>query len=246
MIMRPRGLQTPRNVDRPKFGAMLSNTLPDPPMIFGQQGLISHWGNLANDKLSCCVEAGFAHQVMLWNAQAGINVSFTPDNVISEYSAITGYDPAKPDTDQGTDVDEAMTYWRTVGIRDAGGKAHTIDMFADIPVSNIKLLTQTAWLMGSIGAGFALPDSADDQFTAGKPWDDVGSPPGGGHYVPIVGRNSVGNYILVTWGRLHAATPKFVARYLLIATAPLSLDRLVRFPIPGFDRAAVETYVKSI
>ena len=244
----PRGLRNIRNVYRPKFGSLLNAAapLPTPPIVFGQQALISDWGILGNDTKSCCTEARIAHQIMLWGAQAGTPVQFTPDNVVTAYSAITGYDPSRPDTDQGSDVDEAMTYWRTNGIRDAAGKVHYIDMFADIPVSNVALLTQAAWIMGSVGVGFALPDSADKQFSAGEPWDDVGDPPGDGHDVPIVGRNSAGNYIVVTWGRTHAATPRFLARYLMIVTVPLSLDRLTRFPIPGFDRAAAETYVKTL
>jgi hypothetical protein len=120
-------------------------------------------------------------------------------------------------------------------------------MFADIPIHNLELIAQAAWLLGSVGVGFRLPASADDQFGTGKPWDDVGDSPGDGHYVPIVGRNSHGNYLGVTWGRIQAITPAFMSRYLMICAAPLSLDRLRGpTPVPGFDLATAEVYTKTL
>ena len=48
----------------------------------------------------------------------------------------------------------------------------------------------------------------------------------GGHYVPVIGRNSAGNFLVITWGRLHAATPEFVTKYMDEGIAYLSLEYL--------------------
>ena len=178
--------------------------------------------------LSRTVKRGTSLELATTNPALEIELSepsteSTPQGVVVPMPILPVDLSIKKSTLLASDVDEAMTYWRTNGIRDAAGKIHYIDMFADIPVSNIALLTQAAWIMGSVGVGFALPDSADKQFSAGEPWDDVGDPPGDGHDVPIVGRNSAGNYIEVTWGRTHAATPPRSA-----ATPTTSLVRRTR------------------
>src|ERR1035437_8471211 len=109
-----------------KFGMFFNaEKLPTPPAKFGHygMGLGLSWGMLANDKFSNCVWAGGAHEHMVWTHRSGSGhpVAFRDQDVLGDYAAATGFDPAKPDTDQGTDMVEGADYRRTVGIIEASG-----------------------------------------------------------------------------------------------------------------------------
>jgi hypothetical protein len=67
---------------------------------------------LGNDTVGDCVLAGGGHETMLWNREAGKTVPFTAANSIKDYSAITGYAPADPSSDKGTDMEIADAYNR--------------------------------------------------------------------------------------------------------------------------------------
>src|SRR5882672_5425867 len=100
------------NAIKHKFGSFFdAEELPVPSLVFGRPDLIKDWGMLANDRISCCVLSGAPHETMLWNAWAGEPIpQFTDENVISDYSAVTGYDPNDPSTDNGTDMQVAAAY----------------------------------------------------------------------------------------------------------------------------------------
>jgi hypothetical protein len=88
-----------------------------------------------------------------------------------------------------------------------------------------------------------FPKSAEKQFTNQQPWDVVpGARQAGGHYVPVFDRNSVGNILCVTWGRLQAVTPNFVREYndeILVYLSLEWLDRNTMISPDNFDRAAL-------
>src|SRR6266851_10034289 len=70
------------------------------------------YGMLANDKLGCCVIAGCAHLEMNWRAIAAQPYPFfaTDDQIIADYSAVTGYIVGDSSTDNGTNMLDAMHY----------------------------------------------------------------------------------------------------------------------------------------
>src|SRR5207342_1380181 len=131
--------------------------------------------------------------------------------VLSDYSAAAGFDPSDPiNTDNGTDMQEAASYRRKTGVVDADGNRHLIDAYAAIEPGDVDTLMLSTYLFGAAGVGIRFPISAMQQFDAGQPWDVVtGSRIDGGHYIPVVGRNSAGHLLCVTWGRLHAMTVQF-------------------------------------
>lgn len=201
-----------------RFAAYRSaEPLPKRPRSFGHDRVIAYdaWDMLGNDTAGDCVFAGLAHLVMLWNAVRGRTVVFSNESVLSDYSALTGYDPADPATDVGTDLREALVYARKVGVLDAAGKRHKIAGFVSLIPGDVSQAAEAAWLFGGILPGFDLPASAEKQFDAGHPWSLVrGSPSLGGHCVPIVGLHGVGTFAPVgeflgigldlaglTWGR---------------------------------------------
>jgi hypothetical protein len=200
------------------------DALPTPPAVFGHESAIVTWKTLGNDTTSDCAWAGAAHEHMLWTGEHGKPVVFETANVLSDYSKATGYDPNNAtNTDNGTDMIEAAKYRQQLGIIDSSGTRHKIDSYVALTPGNVAELMAAAWLFSAVGVGVRFPQSADDQFSEGEPWDVVsGSPIIGGHYIPIIGRNSHGLPLLVTWGRLHAMTLKFYTEFCMTTLAYIS------------------------
>jgi len=195
---------------------------------------------LANDRHGDCVWAGAAHETMLLEREAGNVVIFTDADVLGDYAAATGFDPQKPQTDQGTDMQAAADYRRKTGILDAGGRRHTVAAYLALEPGNLEHLYQATYLFGAVGIGLELPASAFDQTDQGKPWDVVPqSANAGGHYVPLVGRAADGLHV-VTWGALQVMTESFLKTYCDEAIAYVSQECLVAQKSPeGFDYAAL-------
>lgn len=202
--------------------------LPVPPLVFGKPGLIPNPGMLGNDTTSDCVWANTGHHVMYWAALANRPIPhFTNESVWSDYSKQTGYDPNDPSTDAGTDMAEASAYWRDLGVIDGTGIRHRIAMSVSLHTVDEVLLA--SYIFGSVSVGIQLPESAQDQFDRAEPW----TPPGptgainvGGHCITVCGRNSHGNILGWTWGRLTAMTREFLAERMDEAAAHISLDML--------------------
>lgn len=228
-----------------KLSDYTTKSLPKAPPYFGHYREVpSAWGELGNTKYGDCVWAGAAHEHMLWTAEAGCSAPFTDANVLTAYSAVTGFDPSKDTsagnvTDQGTAVPDALAYRKETGITDAAGKVHKLAAWAEIEVQNLDLdlFASAAWLLSSVAVGISFPSTAMDQFNRGQPWDYiVGSYSQGGHYIPIVGRLPNGNFLCVTWGKLQEVTPKFLSRYCDEAIALFSGEFLVNGKSPeGLD-----------
>jgi hypothetical protein len=217
--------------------------LPTPPRRFGHYQKVQQWGELGNDIAGDCVWAGAGHETMLWNAANKRPINITAANSLSDYSALTGYSPSKPFSDRGTDMSDAADYRRKTGIVDAAGIRHTVDAYVSIHAGDIDTLMLATYLFGAVGFGMIFPLTTKTQFTHQQPWDLIpGAVTEGGHYISVVGRNSAGNILLVTWGRLHAMTPQFARAYNDENIAYLSLEWLDSSSMltpDNFDRAAL-------
>lgn len=198
-----------------------TSVLPKIPAEFGHERLVASWGMLANDHVGCCVFAGGGHETILWNDEAARRVNFTDGSILSDYSAVTGYDPAQtqPDgsnaTDQGTDMQVAASYRRRIGLLDATGARHKVGAYVGLTPGNPDQLAAAAYIFGAVGIGLRCPDYMEDEFAAGQPWDvRLGNANiVGGHYVPVVGRLANGNFLVVTWGQIQQMTPMFFRRF---------------------------------
>ncbi len=184
---------------------------------FGHYDLVKDWGMLANDVWGCCAWSGIEHQTMLSCAEGGRPVSFSDATTVTNYEA-TGFNPAagasgQNSTDNGTAVDFLADYWLNTGIVDDNGTRHKIVGYAALKPGDLHELWIAISLFQSVGLGFALPDSAQQQFAEGQPWDVVpGANIVGGHYVPAFGRKG-GMGMGVTWGQLQPFTPAFYKEY---------------------------------
>lgn len=197
-----------------KLADYTTAALPKAPSKYGHQSLEKSWGMLGNDQYGDCVWAGAGHEHMLWNLEGGRTYAVTTQNVLEGYSAVTGFNPNKPDTDQGTDMEEAAKWRRKIGLQDSSNKRHQVGAYLDLPVGNTDLIKQAAYLFSAVGLGIQFPDSAMDQFNAGKPWSvKRGAQIDGGHYVPVVGYDSKYIYV-ITWGKVQPVTYAFVKKYM--------------------------------
>lgn len=242
------GKRPARNAVRFKFGEFFDTTkLPVPPRVFGNYTRVKQWYGLGNNKYGNCVWAGAAHETMLWTLEGfDVRARFTIKDVLSDYSAATGFDPNKPITDQGTDMQEAASYRRKTGIIDAQGVRHKIDSYVALDIGDVDQLALATYLCGACGIGLQLPQSAIDGL--GHTWDVVESSRIlGGHYVPVVGRNDQNNFESVTWGDLQDMTPNFYHRYSDEALAYLSIERLKKQVSPeGFDLEKLQYYLARL
>lgn len=228
--------------------ASVQRALPAfPTRPFGYGTVWSDWGMLGNDSAGDCVFAGFDHEHMLFNRLAGHDVSFTTANALSDYSAVTGYNPNDPSTDQGTVVRDGLVYRKNTGLIGADGKRHKIAAFASIDPKDWNTMIRCVWTFGVVGMGFEFPQSAWDQ--VGGVWDVVsGSPIDGGHYVPVVGSpDTSGQATCITWGKRQVMTREFYEKYNDEAWVPLSQEALLPpSNVRHIDWAALSTYLAAL
>ena len=160
---------------------------------------------------------------------------------------MTGYTPSDPSTDQGTVVRDALRYRRHTGIVDAGQQRHKISAFVALEPGNTSQVKEAIHLFDAVGIGFAFPDSAMDQFDAGKPWQVVaGAQVEGGHYVPLIGYDERYVYC-VSWGRLQPMTWRFFSKYTDEAWALLCREFLTNGASPdGFDWASLRADLDAL
>jgi hypothetical protein len=103
---------------------------PIRPKKVGHGALVARkgWGMYANDHYGCCVWSGAAHETRLWTYEgSNKNTWFRDKDILADYSECAGFDPNRPETDVGTDMQKAAAYRKNTGIRDAYGKRHKVD-----------------------------------------------------------------------------------------------------------------------
>lgn len=242
------GLRLGLKLDKPKPISLLMSKyvdlrrLPPTPKSFGRFWQVQNYLMLGNSTAGCCFFSAGGHASMLWNAEARRPVTFSDASTIQTYSEATGYDPTKPDTDQGTDMAEGCEFWRTKGILDASGGRHTILAYVDFDPTDRDQRWAATYLFGASLLGIDLPQSAEDEFDDGHYWSYVaGSPSLGGHAVLDVGHKD-GMEQLVTWGAVQQSSTYFLERKAVQGAAIVTaedLDAAGKSP-DGFDVASLK------
>jgi hypothetical protein len=170
-----------------------------------------------NDQLGDCVIACMAHIEGVFVGNAGRPQAILPGSrIISLYSAIGGYVPGNPATDQGCDEQTALNYWQQKGLADGKNK---IKAWLSVDGSNPVEVRTALWLFENLMFGMELPDAWITPFPSksGFTWATNGPPnPDNGHCVAGVGYKPSGVEIS-TWGMLGTITNAAIAEY---ATGP--------------------------
>jgi hypothetical protein len=157
---------------------------------------------LGNDQVGDCVIATILHYIMAAQANVGKPVTFTTQQAIDLYSAITGYNPADPSSDQGTAWTDALAYWQTTGCC-----GHKILGWAALDISSLDAIKQGISIFGGALIGTAITESMEDQFGRSQPWNAPFSGAVlGGHAVPWLGFGRRGQ-TCITWAARQQMDP---------------------------------------
>lgn len=193
-----------------------------PPTSADWLSAVRVWGELGNTAVGDCTAAAAGHVAMAVDKYGqGRDLVLTDADALAMYSAVSGYDPADPSTDVGATLQEALDYWRRVGI--AG---NTIAAFAFVDAQDVDLVRACISIFGAAYAGLNVPATAMAQFNAGKPWTLAGrSRILGGHCVPLGAYDPAG-FTCVTWGRTQRMDLGFYRRYFDEVAVPIDLDWL--------------------
>lgn len=200
-----------------------------PPSVDLTPKVGASWGMMDNDQIGDCTIAAAGHLLMEWTANAGKKM-FTPTDkqIVSAYSAVTGYNPSTGANDNGAVEIDVLNFWRQSGI--AG---HKIGAYVALEPTNHNHIMDAVYIFEGCYIGLQLPTSAQAQVQNHQPWSvPPGGPTGdgkpgswGGHAVPIVGYDSRG-LTCVTWGALQIMTWTFWGAYCDEAYAIISTDYL--------------------
>jgi hypothetical protein len=230
-----------------KYLAASPTVLPAPPPKSYWEYKIppDAWQMFGNDTIGDCTCACIAHMLMNVTAHTGNIVVPTLQDVISVYSAVSGYDPSTGDNDNGAAITDVLAYWQTTGIA-----SHKILGWASLDASNIQHVEQGNYIFGGVDIGFNVPQSAMDQANAHEAWDVVPDDGGiiGGHSVPIFGYGSQGA-TCITWGALQQLSWDFFSKYTDEAYVCVTQDWLNQadgLAPSGFDLAALQADLKAI
>jgi hypothetical protein len=237
--------------------SVLTAPLPTAPKHFGHATLYTDWGMLGNDRYGDCTCAGSDHEHMLWTALGrgkSKGAQFTTANTLSDYSAISGFDPNNPSTDNGAAVDHVMDYRRTVGMIDSAGQRHKIDLGVRLPGHqgsfDWQQFINCVWAFKAVAIGTLIPSSAQQQFASGEPWDYVGDQNiEGGHYIPAVASTSSGRQVtILTWGRQQVMTRSFFEAYVDELWVPLSQEAMsaIKSALHVIDWTSVQRIASSL
>ncbi len=226
-----------------RLAAYMAPELPAPLLtVDWTKALPVDLGEMGNSSIGDCTCAGAGHLVQTWTANRGDEITISDEAIIAAYSAITGYTPSDPSTDNGAVLLDVLNFWRQTGI---GG--HKIGAYACVNHADVDELKIACDLFGGLFTGVQLPTTA--QAEVGAVWQDTTGEVGswGGHCVALVGYDTDGVTYL-TWGKRQRATWAWVAKYADEAYAIVAADWVNgSMPAPsGFDLAALQADLAAV
>lgn len=164
-----------------------------------------------NDNLGDCVIAGGYHIAGVETGNAGTAFHATSAQIVKDYSAIGGYVPGDPNTDNGCELPVALAYWQKHGF---ANKSKLLGWIA-VDATNQQEVELACYLFENLYFGMSLPDHWVNPFPAGNgfTWDAAGAPdPQNGHCIMGYGYSSHG-VLIDSWGLLGTLTWAAVKKY---------------------------------
>jgi len=171
--------------------------IPPPSCDYSTPALPVLQNILGNDQLGDCVIAGGYHILGIETGNTGSLWTPSMTDILSDYSAIGGYVPGEPSTDNGCDEITAMNYWTSHGFRDGSKLAGWVA----IDPTNVQEVQTAQWLFEDLFFGIELPDSYINPFPSsdGFVWGTGTPNPENGHCIIGGGYTNQGIGIW-TWG----------------------------------------------
>lgn len=185
-------------------------TLPpsDVPAIVDWASKVLSWPMYYNDSIGDCTCAGVGHMFQAFTAYASTMVTLANTVILALYEKLSGYNPQTGQNDTGCVEQDVLQ-----DLVDNGVDGHKVIAFAQVNVKDPAEMKAALYLFGSLYLGIQCPQSAQQQFAAGQPWDYVpGSPIEGGHCIVMQYADDQ-KYKIVSWGALIEMTPAFWQNY---------------------------------
>lgn len=196
---------------RLKLASLLTSAAPTYPENRDWISAVANYPMFGNDRIGDCTCATAGHIIQSLSTYGqGSTSTITLKDVISAYSAVSGYDPNTGRNDNGAVIQDVLNYWRKNGI---GG--HKILAFAEVDFKNKDELFAAMNMFGTIYLGINFPNTAMDQFNRDEPWDYVpGAYSEGGHAINASYYDvSDKLWKVVTWGKVQPMTQAFWDHY---------------------------------
>jgi hypothetical protein len=199
------------------------------------------FGLFANDKLGDCTCAAIGHYLQAMAANTGRPLHIAGADVIRMYSAVTGYDPQRPETDIGGEMLDVLKYMRATGLC-----GYRFGAFVQVDPLSRTYVETAVNSTGGLYVGLDLPAAWRDATT----WDvapiadrSTSWEPNtwGPHAVEVVGYDRVG-LTLVTWGVLKFMSWEALRKYCSEAWAAIDsqwIDDTSMLSPSGFDLATL-------
>jgi hypothetical protein len=201
---------------------------------------------LGNDAAGDCVCAAAGHIVQDDTSEESVECVPADAEALNLYSILTGYNPADPSTDVGTDPIAALNYWRQTGVT-FGGQVHMLGAYALVDPTNTPLVCAAINIFGPLLNCVSLPRSVTGPLDQGTivEWSMPGGllgmlpqyqpDPSAGHAVPIPaysqtvgrGRNknaSTAGFTVQTWAQSVPMDAAFLAKCGTQLFALISMD----------------------
>lgn len=225
--------------------------LPNPMLANGPDPTVSSSEIVAAHGVGCCVESAMLKGIMHMHYGAGQPIpEWTGEHALALYAAITGYDITQTaedgsnPTDQGTDPNQAFTYWQQTGITLPDGTVHKIAGFLSVDPHKPREWETALYEFDCLFAGYNLPATIEgqpDEWTVTDPSLQGEAAPGslGGHEILKVSYDQTRerNY---SWTE-RPLTSRGFAVYCDQLTAVITTDQLSRTGVSetGLDWTAL-------
>lgn len=197
-----------------KLKHYLSHIIPPESVDYTERAKPALSKMYQNDTLGDCVVVAIEHTVGVLTGNANNDpLIFEDKDTVAFYSAACGYDPNKPSTDGGCDLQTCITYWQNHGTPE--GSNHRIAGFLSVDPSNVHECKAALWLFGNLIMGAEMPDEWITPIPQpGFVWDAAGDPDNSnGHCFASFGYNK-DTFTISTWGMLGHITPRAMKKYL--------------------------------
>jgi len=179
---------------------------------------------MGNDSYGDCVFAALNHLAGVATGNAGALWHPTTEQVLADYATVTGFNPADPSTDNGTNEVDALNFYVEHGFANGTRALGWLDVNATdkLEVKSTISLFEHALPCLELPDAYVHPYPSGDGFVWG-----VGTPnPNQGHAIIIVGYDDARGVLICTWGMLGWLTWDALAA-LCVASAGGSLSILL-------------------
>jgi len=194
--------------------SLLAAPIPTPPARIAVSASCA--GGLSqtfmNTELGCCVISHHAHFLANITSQIGKTFIYTDKQIINDYSAVGGYIPGDPFSDQGCDIGTDLSYLQSTGFPDGSKLLGSINLD---PTSQLAL-TQSVWITNGVCFGMSMPDAWIDPAPqqSGFVWDIAGEPnDSNGHCFTGFAYPTAQGIAIATWGMVGTITWGAIAKY---------------------------------